>query len=123
MQFPRHVENLIADLRGLPRDHSRSRDRAAVPLGSLLEVIVEKHQLEHPGIEQQVSANWREIVGQGTAHRCAPQRILDSGRTLVIFAANPVIRQELLFAKRQIIKRLKSIEGCETLERIEIRCG
>lgn len=117
MQFGRHVENLIANLRGLPEDYGRSRPRPAMQIDNLLEVVLERYRIGCPTPEERIIEHWREVVGERTAHRCRPERI-DRQNRLVILAANSVIKQELLFQKRAILKRIQSLPDCRHISDI-----
>lgn len=67
-------------------------------------------------------ANWKAIVGEKTAHRCRPQKIVKE-RVLVITATNSVVRSELQFNQRQVLKRIQQIEGCEGIRELVIKAG
>ena len=122
MKFSRDVQNLIANLRGLPEDRGRSRTRAATDLDSLVEVIFERHQIGQDNLESVIMANWKQIVGERTAHRCRPQRIVNN-RKLVILAGNPVIRQELQFMQNKILRHLHTLPGCQCVREIVVLNG
>jgi hypothetical protein len=123
MQFHPQVENLIADLRGLPRGYRNLRSHPLVELGSVVEVLEEKYQLGNAGIEPTLIKHWRYLVGERAAHRCAPQRLMDSGSRLVVYAANSMVRQELMFEQTGILKRIHSLEGCHVVRSLTIRMG
>ena len=121
MHFHRHVENLIANLRGLPEDYSSTKVRPSIELGNLIEVIEHQHPFETETLEGVIMQNWRQIVGEGNAYRCCPQRLTADGRKLVITAANPVIRQELLFRKRQLLDRIRALPRASAILDLVIR--
>lgn len=122
MKFSRNVENLIANLRGLPENRSRSRLRPELRIDSVVEVLLERHQIGQTKPAETIMAHWKELVGSTAAHRCAPLRIDERGN-LFVAVANPVIKQELLFRKRQILARLQQLPGCEHLNDIVLRAG
>ncbi len=122
MQFNRDVQNLIANLRGVPEDRGRSRKRDATDLDSLVEVIFERHQIGQDNLENVIMANWKDIVGERTAHRCRPQRLVNN-RKLVILAGNPVIRQELQFMQNKILRQLHALPGCQCVREIVVLNG
>lgn len=119
MKFSRHVENLIANLRGLPEQYGRSRPRPATQLDTLLETVLERYRVGEPTPEQRIIENWKQVVGERTAHRCRPERI-DRQNRLVIVAANSVIKQELLFGKRAILMRIRALPDCGHISDITV---
>lgn len=121
MPFPRHIENLIADLRELPCDHSWSKSRAPRPLTELVNKLQRTHNLNGEGrLEEVIMRHWKEIVGTERAHRCAPERIVNES-CLVIYVGNATLRMELQFDKRILIKRLQQIPGCEALQEVRFQ--
>jgi len=120
MQFSREVNNLIANLRGVPEDRGRSRLRDAKPVDSVIEVILERYKIGQPTPEEIIVKHWKDIVGEETAHRARPMKIVN-GKQLVILAANSVIKQELLFAERQILKRVRALPECAGIRDVTIR--
>ena len=117
MKFNRHTENLIANLRGLPEDRGRSIHRSAVPLGNLVDTLFERYKVNQPRLEDTIMANWKKIVGEKTAHRCSPVKIVQQKR-LVVFAANSIVRSELKFNQRAIIKKINALPNCEDIREI-----
>ncbi len=122
MKLPRYIENAIADFRGLPRPSAHDWDAGAKDMGSLVEVLIDRYRIGEDRPEQAIMAQWREIVGESNANRCAPERI-DSQDRLVVVVANPILRRELHFARRIMLSKLKSIKGCEHIRDIEFRAG
>lgn len=122
MHFTRAEENLIASLRGIPPNTSRSKWREAKPMDSLMEVIIQQHKFDQPRPENLIIRHWRDIMGQEDAHRCAPVR-LDRGTRLIVSVPNPTLRRELLFKKRHILKRLRQIPGMSGVKDIYFRTG
>lgn len=122
MHFRRDVENLIADLRGLPNSRSRAKVRAATPLDNIVEVIFERYQIGQDNLENVIMQHWKDIVGEKTAHRCRPQRLVNNQR-LIILAGNPVIRQELQFSQGKILRKLHTLPGCQCIRDVVILNG
>lgn len=119
MAFERHVENLIANLRGLPEDYGRSRPRAVNEIGGLLDSVLDRYRVGQITPEQRIIENWKELVGERNAHRCRPERI-DRQNRLVVLAANSVIKQEMLFQKRAILKRIQALQDCRHISDLTI---
>ena len=72
--------------------------------------------------EDAVRDAWTEIVGAPIAHMCHPLRI-DRERTLVVGVSNPVVRQELLFHKAGVLKRIQAIPACSHITDVSFRSG
>jgi hypothetical protein len=121
-RFNRQVENLIADMRGLPRDESRSRLRETEPVSELVDRLLRKHHVGLSTPEEAIRDAWREIVGEPNAAYSHPLRI-DRERVLVIGVSNPVVRQELMFHKAFILHRLQSIPACHHIMDVVFRTG
>jgi hypothetical protein len=122
MKYPRNIENAIADFRGLPRPSEHAWDAGPQGMDSLLEVLVQRFSIGRERPEQVIMANWRELVGERNASRCAPERI-DSERRLIVAVANPILRRELHFARATIVRKLKKLKGCGDIRDIEFRAG
>lgn len=123
MAFSRKIQNMIAEFRGLPIDRSYSRPREIVGIDSVIEVLTEKYRFDKVSVEETIVRNWKSIVGDYASQRCAPQRLMDNGSRLLIYAANTVIRQELTFAQKDIVGRLRRLPDCNTIQSVVIRCG
>lgn len=107
MEFPHDQQAVLTAFRGLPRA-PRKAGREPFRLDSLVEVLVERHQIGAPSAQETIMAHWRSIVGEKHAARCAP-RSLDHRGCLVIAVANPTIRNELNFHRREILQRLQRL--------------
>ncbi len=121
-RFSRDVENLIADLRGLPRDGSRSKLRETTSAGNLVERLLHKYRIGMATPEEAVRDAWNEIVGEANATFCHPLRI-DRDRVLIVGVSNPVVRQELLFHKAVVLERIRAIPACHHIEGVVFRGG
>lgn len=119
--FPQDIENLIAQLRGLPQDYSRSRLRHSQTIDYLIDVNLKSLKLGQPRPEDHIMANWRNIVGEKNAHRSCP-KIISKG-TLIISVSNSTIRNELLFERSNILKRLCALPGCQHIAGISFLAG
>lgn len=133
MRFRQDVENMVADLRGAPRQHSLARRREEsgklrkrtfkpTELDNLMEVILEQHQIGQDSLENVIMAHWKAIVGERTAHRCRPQRLVNNQR-LVILAGNPVVRQELQFMQNKILRKIHQLPGCQCVREVVVLNG
>ena len=78
--------------------------------------------LKKAGLERGVSQNksllvWKEVVGDKVSQNTVPEKI-ESG-TLYIKTSNPTWRQELVFKKSDIIKKLNNKLGKNTIKEIK----
>jgi hypothetical protein len=121
MKLPRKTENLIAEFRGLPKNYSRSVDRGSVPLDSLIEVINERYGIDKLTPEQMLMSCWKDILGDN-AHRCSPVK-LESDGTLLISVKNPIVKRELLFQKRRMVKSIQKLDGCSHILDLKFVAG
>jgi len=121
MKLPRDIEDAIADFRELPRADDYVWDAGPSGIDSILEVVIEKYQIDKPRPERLIMENWNAIMGEN-ALRCAPERIDSQGR-LVVAVANPVLRRELAFSRKRIVAKIRRLEGCNDITDIEFRAG
>jgi len=120
--FPRKVENLIADFRGLPENQSRARDREVRELSPLIDQILDKYQIGRSSPEERLRQNWAGIVGSANAAYSHPLHIARGG-TLQILTSHAVVRSELQLHHDEILSRIQTVSGCEGIKRISIRHG
>ncbi len=113
---------MIADLRGVPPDESRSRLRDTRPIGDLADHLLHKHRIGMKTPEEAIRDAWVEIVGAPNAEYRHPLRI-DRSRILVVGVSNPIIRQELLFHKKVVLQRIRAIPACAHLTDVMFRAG
>lgn len=122
MKYPRYIENLIARFRDLPEDDSPLLDRGTKGLDGLLEVCVERHQIDQETTEEIIQRNWARIIGPAYAQRCAPEKI-DARQHLLVRVPNSVLRRELAFHEDKMMTVLRSLPGCEGIQGITFRAG
>ena len=120
-EFSRAVENLIAGLRELPEDKSRSKKRKATELGTLVDDLLVKYRISHDSIEHSIREKWPELVGVANAsysHPIAVERNL-----LVVLVSHAVVRNELFQHREGIVERLKKLPGCAHIKGLALRTG
>ena len=122
MAFSREVENMIADLRGLPRDRSRSKLRETTSMSGLVADVMEKYRVGMPSQEDTIMENWVTVVGSAAAHYAHLLRIEDERRVFVA-VTNQIVRQELFFHRKLILQRLQALPGCKGLRELILRAG
>jgi hypothetical protein len=121
-KFSRPIENMIADLRGVPTDDSHSRLRDTRSMADLTEHFLHKHRVGMKTPEEAIRDAWIEIVGAPNAEYCHPLRI-DRERVLLVGVSNPIVRQELLFHKAVVLHRVKAIPACAHITDVLFRAG
>jgi hypothetical protein len=120
-EFSRAIENLIADLRGLPDDRGRSRKRQATELTSMIDELLVKYRISHDSIEHSIRDKWRELVGTANAtysHPLAVERNL-----LVVLVSHAVVRNELFMHRDSIVAKIRKLPGCAEIKGINLRSG
>lgn len=118
-EFSRAVENLIADLRDLPSDRSRSKKRKVTELTALIDELLVKHRISHDSIEHSIRDKWRELVGAANAtysHPLAVERNL-----LVVLVSHAVVRNELFMHRDTILQKIRKLPGCAEIKGINLR--
>lgn len=122
MPFPRHVENLIAAMRGFPSNRSRSVLRETVPVENLLNGVLEQYRIGIPSREETIMQNWDKIVGPTNAGFVHLLKI-ENDRRALIAVTNPIVRQELFFHRKLILERIQALPGCQGIREIVLRAG
>lgn len=121
-QFSRLAEELVADLRGIAFDEpKRSRKRATQPLATVVEQLMQKHQIGRASPEQTIREHWTEIVGSANAaysHAATIER-----NRLTVLASHSVVRNELFLHKEEIVARIRKLPGCADVRSINLRSG
>jgi len=120
--FSRKVENLIAELRGVPGDQSRSRKRREHPLGESIDKLLHKYKIGVDAPDHTIQQHWGEIVGSANAAYSHPVRIDKSGR-LLEQTSHAVVREELRLLETVLLQRVRQLQGCETVSGLVIRAG
>lgn len=85
-----------------------------------MEHILRKYRVGMATPEEAIRDAWTGIVGEPNAAFCHPLRI-ERERVLVVGVTNPVIRQEMLFHKDIILRRVREIPACGQIGSIVFR--
>jgi hypothetical protein len=120
-EFSREVENLIADLRGVPEDALRSKRRKATELGSLIDSLLVKYRISHDSLEHSIRERWPELVGISNATYSHPV-VVERGQLLVL-VSHAVVRNELFQHRMTILDKLRQLPGCAEIRGITLRAG
>ena len=82
-----------------------------------IKILLKKTGLEGGVKQQEVINVWEEVVGDKVSQNTSPEKV-ESG-TLYIKTSNPTWRQELVFKKSDIIKKLNNKLGKNTIKEIK----
>ena len=120
-EFSRAVENLIAGLRELPEDKSRSKKRRATELSSVIDELLVKYRISHDSIEHSIREKWPELVGVANASYSHPVTV--EKNLLVVLVSHAVVRNELFQHREGIMEKLKKLPGCGHIRGLALRAG
>jgi hypothetical protein len=120
--FKRPVENLIATMRGLPTDTSRSRRRESQELGPLIERLLERYKIGRSSPEHTVREHWPELVGEANAAYSHPAHLLP-GQRLVVLVSHGVVRNELFLHREALLAKVRALPGCSGIRALTFRTG
>jgi len=118
-EFSRAIENLIADLRGLPEDESRSRKRKPIELGSVIDSLLVKYRISHDSLEHSIRDKWPELVGVANATYSHPLAV--ERAQLIVLVSHSVVRNELFLHRMSILGKVKKLPGCEGIKGLSLR--
>lgn len=143
--FPRSTRNLLALLRGLPEEQQPDPNTVVVKKNSsesaarkwlrtenaayttnrefvvpadTMDDILKSHGIFGGSLQSQIRENWEKIVPASLASRCIPTELRNGFSTLVVACENAVIRQQIEFRKRSILKKINALPGCEKVQKI-----
>jgi hypothetical protein len=120
--FSRIAEELVGDLRGVAFDEpARARKRPTLPLGELVERILQENRIGREAPEHTLRDRWVEIVGSANASYSHPARL--ERNILTVLAAHSVVRNELFHHRAEIVARIRRLPGCENVRAINLRAG
>ena len=120
-EFSRAVENLIAGLREVPEDRSRSKKRKAADLGALVDELLVKYRISHDSLEHSIREKWPELVGVANASYSHPVEV--ERNLLVVLVSHAVVRNELFQHRETIMEKLKKLPGCADIKGLALRAG
>ena len=121
-EFTRSVENLIASMRGLPTNDSRSRPRRERPIGETIDQLLRKYHIGDDAPDHTVRQHWAEIVGNANAAYSHPVKIDTKGKLLVL-VSHAVVRDEIRLLDTIILQRVRQLNGCEKVVGLTLRAG
>jgi hypothetical protein len=121
-EFSRSIENLIASLRGLPENDSKSRIRHTKPLGESIDKILRQYHIGDDDPIHSVRQQWGEIVGPANAAYSHPVKIDTKGR-LVVQIGHAVVRDELRLLEPIVLQRVRKCTGGEKVKALALVTG
>lgn len=143
--FSRSTRNLLALLRGVPEEpvpppnsivakkfgtesaaKKRVRSEEAPCAGdteftvpaNTVDALLRSRGFFSGSMQARIRENWARIVPENLAARCSPTELRAGLTTLVVSCESAVVRQNLEFKKRTLLKRLRELPGCEKLKKI-----
>ncbi len=143
--FPRSTRNLLALLRGLPEEQqpdpstlvvkknssesaARKRlrtenaayttDRDFVVPANTMDELLKSRGIFSGSLQSSIRENWGKIIPDSLVSRCAPTELRDGFSALVVACESAVIRQQIEFRKRSILKKIRMLPGCEKVQKI-----
>ncbi len=122
MRFGRNVENMIAALRGLPENRSRSILREPKSAENLMQEVMDKYRIGAKTPEETIMENWSDLVGTANAEYSRLMRI-DERKRAIVGVTNPIVRQELYFHLKEVRERIRALPGCAHIKIVILRAG
>jgi hypothetical protein len=119
--FSRAVENLIADLRGLPADEGRSKKRRPSELAVAIDELLVKYRISHDSLEHSIRAQWPALVGAANASYSHP--LVVERNLLVVLVSHAVVRNELFMHRDAILAKLRQLPGCAEIKGLALKTG
>ena len=120
-EFSRAVENLIAGIRNLPEDGSRSKKRRPTELTTVIDELLVKYRISHDSVEHSIREKWAELVGVANASYSHPLTV--EKKLLVVLVSHAVVRNELFMHRDSIVEKLRKLPGCGEIKGMALRSG
>ena len=97
---------------------SRARSSGGVPVasGERSRRFLAKFAARAASPVSTISENWKNCVPARFASKSSPLNV--RGGVLYAAADNPQVRQELQFAARGVLKKIRALEGCASVKSI-----
>jgi predicted nucleic acid-binding Zn ribbon protein len=117
---PKLKARVIAEWRGM-FDEPTVKDTAR-PISEPLQKLLAQLGLKQRVKEEEISAAWKEVVGDFLAKHAAPARLSDG--LLIIHVLQPTVHFELERVwKRTLLQKLQARFGRNTIREIRFRLG
>ncbi len=92
------------------------RRRNAEAVGDVVREFLRQEGLETPYNEYRLVASWPDVVGQAIASMT--QDIVIRNRVLYVRLRSSVVRQELMYGRRQLVQRMNNHVGAQVIDNI-----
>ena len=89
---------------------------------TVMERVIQQFSLEKGRPEEFIRSEWINLVGERNATYAQPLSLHKNSR-LYVAVSNPVVKQEMHFHKKIILRRLKKLPGCSEIRDIVFRAG
>ena len=104
---------LLSEFLELPLGEDLSKHREPLSMKDLVEKTWSNWGLgEEKTPEQSISENWYKIVGRKLTMKCAPESLNSASGILYIKTSGGPVKQELSFSKKQLLIKIRKLEGC-----------
>ena len=117
-KFSRSVQNLLANLRGVPEDRGRSTTRNTRTIDDALSEVFQKFRFDRVTPEDTLIAQWHHLLPLKLAKRCAPQKVQDGGK-LIIQCESSIVKTEVQFHAKAMLAKIKLLPGCQGVRQIQ----
>ena len=117
---PKLKARVLAEWRGLP-DEPPIRDTSR-PVSEAIHKFISQIGLKQRLREEEISAAWKEVVGDFLAKHAAPAKLTDG--LLIVHVLQPTVHFELERVwKRTLLQKLQARFGKNTIREIRFRLG
>lgn len=120
MPLSSDLDGLLSEFRGMPYFGSKAKAHftkgQAEPLSDIVASVFETLKIGQKTPQQVILENWKNIVYGNLATLSSPALI--RGNALYIRTENPIVRQNLSFDRREILKNINSLDCCENIKEI-----
>ena len=121
MNRSRKERELVANFLCLPQTEDPMKSKMPKSFAEIVENAWEDWGIgEATTPEKIISENWQKIVGIQLSGKCAPDRLSVDTGVLFIRASSGPVKQELGFDKRNILQRLRKLQGCQMVKELKI---
>jgi|WetSurMetagenome_2_1015567.scaffolds.fasta_scaffold89040_3 predicted nucleic acid-binding Zn ribbon protein len=91
----------------------------AISVGEAIRKALREQGLETPLNQQRLMSAWPQIVGEGIANYTSDLFI--KNQTLYMHVSSSALRQELMMARKQLVRSLNKVVGAQIICDIQFR--
>ena len=112
---------LIADFTGLPITGNPYKERHPKNITDIIDQVWDAWKIgTEVTPEKKISENWEKLVGHKLASKCAPEKLDIEKGILTIRSAGSTVKQELVFRKKSLVKKITSLDSTITIKDLRI---